>query len=34
VRLENDILVTKSGPVDLMKDIPLEADDIERLMKR
>ncbi|WP_162427572.1 aminopeptidase P family protein [Pontibacter pudoricolor] len=34
VRLENDILVTKNGPVDLMKDIPLEADDIERLMKR
>ncbi|MBC5773922.1 aminopeptidase P family protein [Pontibacter sp. KCTC 32443] len=34
VRLENDILVTKNGPIDLMKDIPLEADDIERLMKR
>ncbi|MBJ6117068.1 aminopeptidase P family protein [Pontibacter sp. BT310] len=34
VRLENDIQVTKNGPVDLMKDIPLEADDIERLMKR
>ncbi|MBB6612361.1 aminopeptidase P family protein [Pontibacter sp. Tf4] len=34
IRLENDILVTKNGPVDLMKDIPLEADDIERLMKR
>ncbi|HEY4652362.1 MAG TPA: aminopeptidase P family protein [Pontibacter sp.] len=34
VRLENDILVTKNGPVDLMKDIPLEADDIERLMQR
>ena len=34
VRLENDVLVTKNGPVDLMKDIPLEADDIERLMKR
>lgn len=34
VRLENDILVTKNGPVDLMKDIPLEADDIERLMKK
>lgn len=34
VRLENDILVTKNGPVDLMQDIPLEADDIERLMKR
>lgn len=34
IRLENDILVTKNGPVDLMKDIPLEADDIERLMKQ
>lgn len=33
IRLENDILITKSGPQDLMKDIPLEADDIERLMK-
>jgi Xaa-Pro aminopeptidase len=34
VRLENDILVTKNGPVDLMKDIPLEAADIELLMKQ
>ena len=34
VRLENDILITKNGPVDLMQDIPLEADDIERLMKK
>jgi Xaa-Pro aminopeptidase len=34
IRLENDILVTRSGPVDLMKDIPLEADDIERLMRQ
>lgn len=33
IRLENDILVTKSGPVDLMETIPLEADDIERLMQ-
>ncbi|MCC9137940.1 aminopeptidase P N-terminal domain-containing protein [Pontibacter silvestris] len=33
IRLENDILITKNGAVDLMKDIPLEADDIERLMK-
>jgi len=32
IRLENDFLVTKNGPVDLMKNIPLEADDIERLM--
>jgi Xaa-Pro aminopeptidase len=34
IRLENDILVTRSGPVDLMKDIPLEAEDIERLMQK
>jgi Xaa-Pro aminopeptidase len=32
IRLENDILVTKNGPNDLMKGIPLEADDIEKLM--
>ncbi len=34
IRLENDILITKNGPDDLMKNIPLEADDIERLMRR
>lgn len=33
IRLENDILVTANGPVDLMENIPLEAEDIERLMK-
>ena len=33
IRLENDILITSNGPVDLMENIPLEADDIERLMK-
>ncbi|MFT2008914.1 aminopeptidase P N-terminal domain-containing protein [Pontibacter sp. 13R65] len=33
VRLENNILVTKNGPLNLMQDIPLEADDIEQLMK-
>ncbi|PQO28835.1 aminopeptidase P family protein [Blastopirellula marina] len=32
VRLENDILVTENGPVDLMADIPVEADEIEELM--
>ena len=32
IRLENDILVTANGPVDLMKNIPLEADEIEALM--
>lgn len=34
IRLENDILVTKSGPRDLMQSIPIEADDIERLMQK
>lgn len=34
IRLENDILITKTGNEDLMKNIPLEADDIERLMRR
>lgn len=32
VRIENDILITNDGPVDLMKDIPVEVDDIEALM--
>jgi Xaa-Pro aminopeptidase len=34
IRLENDILVTAKGPVDLMKNIPLEADEIEALMAK
>ncbi len=34
VRLENDILVTEQGPVDLMADIPVEAEEIESLMQR
>ena len=32
VRLENDILITENGPDDLMKNIPIEADEIEDLM--
>jgi Xaa-Pro aminopeptidase len=32
VRLENDILITDNGPVDLMKKIPIEAEEIEDLM--
>lgn len=32
VRLENDVLITENGVVDLMADIPIEPDDIERLM--
>ena len=34
VRLENDILVQANGNVDLMAGIPIEADDIEKLMHR
>lgn len=34
IRIENDILVTKNGPVDLMKNIPIEADEIEALMAK
>ncbi len=32
IRLENDILVTANGPDDLMKNIPVESDEIESLM--
>lgn len=32
IRLENDILITKNGNVDLMKNIPVEAEEIEELM--
>ena len=34
IRLENDILITANGPIDLMADIPIEADEIETLMRR
>lgn len=34
IRLENDVLVTESGPVDLMADIPIEPDEIEELMRK
>ena len=34
VRLENDVLVTEHGPVDLMAHIPIEAEAIEELMDR
>lgn len=34
IRLENDILITEEGPVDLMEAIPMEADEIEELMNR
>lgn len=33
IRLENDVVVTNNGaPFDLMKNIPLEAEEIEDLM--
>lgn len=32
IRLENDILITENGNVDLMANIPLEAEDIEEWM--
>jgi Xaa-Pro aminopeptidase len=34
VRLENDVLVTENGPVDLCGHVPIEADEIESLMAR
>ncbi|HEX7859270.1 MAG TPA: Xaa-Pro aminopeptidase [Verrucomicrobiae bacterium] len=34
VRLENNVLIKASGNVDLMADIPIEADQIEDLMNR
>ncbi len=34
VRLENDIVVTANGPVDLMASTPIEAEEIEDLMHR
>lgn len=34
IRIENDILITEDGPVDLMIDIPIEVDEIEAMMKR
>lgn len=33
IRLENNILVTTKNPVDLMANIPIEADEIEALMQ-
>jgi Xaa-Pro aminopeptidase len=34
VRLENTVLITESGQEDLMRDIPIEADEIEECMRR
>ncbi len=33
VRLENDVLITEEGPVDLMSDVPIEPEEIEARMK-
>lgn len=33
IRIENDIMVGKKGPLDLMKNIPYEVEEIEDLMK-
>ena len=32
IRIENDILITDNGPIDLMKTIPIEAEEIEEHM--
>lgn len=34
IRIENNILVTEKGPVDLMKNIPVEVEEIEALMAK
>ena len=34
IRLENNILITTGGQMDLMKNIPIEADEIEELMSK
>ena len=32
IRIENDILITNEGPIDLMKNIPREVEEIEEIM--
>jgi Xaa-Pro aminopeptidase len=34
IRIENDILITEKGPLDLMAHIPIEVDEIEELMAK
>jgi Xaa-Pro aminopeptidase len=34
VRLENNIVVREGGNADLMEKIPIEADEVEELMRR
>jgi Xaa-Pro aminopeptidase len=33
IRIENNVWITKDGNIDLMKDIPITAEEIEKLMK-
>ena len=33
IRLENDIVVRKAGNVDLMAKVPIEAEEVERMMR-
>lgn len=34
IRIENNVWLTKNGNIDLMKNIPVEIDEIEKLMKK
>ncbi|MEO6903895.1 MAG: aminopeptidase P N-terminal domain-containing protein [Bacteroidia bacterium] len=34
IRIENNILITEKGPIDLMKNIPIEVEEIEMLMAK
>jgi Xaa-Pro aminopeptidase len=34
IRIENNILITENGPVDLTSGIPREADEIEAIMAK
>jgi Xaa-Pro aminopeptidase len=34
IRIENNVWLTKTGNIDLMKNIPIEAEEIENLMKK
>ena len=34
IRIENNVWLTKNSNIDLMKNIPIEADEIEMLMKK
>jgi Xaa-Pro aminopeptidase len=34
IRLENDLLITEEGNIDLMQDIPIEPEEIEELINK